>query len=82
MAPARLAGWRGRAHIGAVTVRSPCVNVCVLDRRTGWCEGCARTIDEIQRWPLAAEPERAAIAALLPARQAQLKAQKAWWRRW
>lgn len=58
------------------------MNVCVLDRRTGWCEGCARTIEEIQRWPLAAEPERRAIVARLPARQAQLKARKTWWRRW
>ena len=29
---------------------SPCVNVCRMDARTGWCEGCLRTIDEIAAW--------------------------------
>ena len=27
-------------------VPSPCTNVCKMDPRTGWCEGCLRTIDE------------------------------------
>jgi uncharacterized protein len=47
---------------------SPCINVCRIDRRSGWCEGCRRTVDEITRWPLASEAERAAIVAELPAR--------------
>ncbi len=29
---------------------SPCTSLCVLDRSTGWCEGCGRTLDEIARW--------------------------------
>ena len=31
-------------------VPSPCISVCRMDARTGWCEGCLRTIDEIARW--------------------------------
>ena len=31
-------------------VASPCVSVCRMDERTGWCEGCGRTIDEIAAW--------------------------------
>ncbi|HET9644511.1 MAG TPA: DUF1289 domain-containing protein [Burkholderiaceae bacterium] len=31
-------------------VGSPCVNVCRIDARTGWCEGCLRTLDEIAAW--------------------------------
>ncbi|MFZ2648578.1 MAG: DUF1289 domain-containing protein [Burkholderiaceae bacterium] len=31
-------------------VPSPCINVCRMDARTGWCEGCARSIDEIAQW--------------------------------
>ena len=31
-------------------VPSPCVDVCRMDARTGWCEGCSRTIEEIAQW--------------------------------
>jgi len=60
-------------------VRSPCINVCAIDRRSGWCEGCARSIDEIMRWPLASEDERTTILAALPGRQAQMASRKRWW---
>ena len=30
---------------------SPCIKVCKLDRRTGWCTGCLRTGAEIGAWP-------------------------------
>jgi predicted Fe-S protein YdhL (DUF1289 family) len=56
------------AATGASTVASPCINVCRINRRTGWCEGCARTMDEIARWPHADDGERRAILARLPAR--------------
>ena len=51
-----------------MTVASPCINVCRIDRRSGLCEGCRRTVDEITRWPLASDPERRAILASLPQR--------------
>ena len=31
-------------------VASPCTSVCRMDARTGWCEGCLRTLDEIAAW--------------------------------
>ena len=31
-------------------VPSPCVNVCRMSPRTGLCEGCWRTLDEIAAW--------------------------------
>ncbi len=49
-------------------VRSPCINVCHIDSRSGYCEGCRRTVEEITRWPLASEAERAAVVAELPGR--------------
>ncbi|MFZ4382296.1 MAG: DUF1289 domain-containing protein [Sandarakinorhabdus sp.] len=52
----------------ARTVASPCTNVCRIDRRSGWCEGCRRSVDEITRWPIATDDERRAILAALPAR--------------
>jgi predicted Fe-S protein YdhL (DUF1289 family) len=32
--------------------RSPCIGVCRIDRDTGWCEGCLRTLDEIADWAM------------------------------
>jgi predicted Fe-S protein YdhL (DUF1289 family) len=51
-----------------MTVRSPCTNVCRIDRRSGWCDGCRRTVDEIMAWPTASEAEQRAILAELPKR--------------
>jgi predicted Fe-S protein YdhL (DUF1289 family) len=53
----------------AMPLRSPCINVCRIDRRSGLCEGCKRNVDEITRWPLASEAEQAAILAELPSRE-------------
>ena len=30
-------------------VPSPCISICRMDEKTGLCEGCQRTIDEIVR---------------------------------
>jgi predicted Fe-S protein YdhL (DUF1289 family) len=49
-------------------LRSPCINVCRIEPRSGLCEGCKRTTDEIMRWPTASEAEQAAILAQLPGR--------------
>jgi uncharacterized protein len=44
------------------TVPSPCVKVCMLDRATGLCRGCLRTIDEIGDWvEMTAEEKRATL---------------------
>ena len=31
-------------------VPSPCINVCRMDERSGWCVGCFRSLDEIAAW--------------------------------
>ena len=33
-----------------VAISSPCIGVCSMDDLTGFCQGCYRTIDEIQAW--------------------------------
>lgn len=58
-------------------VASPCVNVCRMHAGTGWCEGCARTIDEIAAWGGLADEARRRIWQLLPERQARLRAAQA-----
>ena len=54
----------------AVPVLSPCTNVCRMDPRTGWCEGCWRTIDEIAAWAALDEDARRAVLARVAARRA------------
>lgn len=73
-----LADRRRARHMAAMPVRSPCVNVCEIDRRTGWCRGCARTLDEIAAWPLADEAARLAITAALPGRHERLARRRRW----
>ena len=53
---------------------SPCTLVCTVDAATGWCLGCARTLDEIARWGVASDAEKRTILAVLPARHARLNA--------
>lgn len=50
-------------------IESPCVKVCVMDARSGFCLGCARTIDEIARWGSMSDAERARTLAALPDRK-------------
>jgi len=49
-------------------LRSPCINICRIDRRSQLCEGCKRTVEEIMAWPGASEQRKRAILAALPAR--------------
>ena len=50
-------------------VTTPCVEVCRMNPRTGLCEGCARTLDEIARWSSLGDEARRAILARLPERK-------------
>jgi predicted Fe-S protein YdhL (DUF1289 family) len=31
-------------------VKSPCIGVCVMDDLTNLCQGCYRSLEEIQQW--------------------------------
>lgn len=42
-------------------VASPCNSVCRMDARTGWCEGCLRTLDEIGAWATLDDTEKRAV---------------------
>jgi predicted Fe-S protein YdhL (DUF1289 family) len=52
---------KARGLAAADTVPSPCISVCRMDRATGLCEGCFRTLDEIAEWGLASDQEKRAI---------------------
>ena len=53
-------------------VASPCINVCRMDAKSGYCEGCRRTLDEIASWSEYSAAEKRAVLALLPARKQNL----------
>ena len=59
-------------------VVSPCVNICRMNAATGWCEGCARSIDEIAGWGSADDASRQAVLARLPQRRQRLAELGAW----
>ena len=54
-------------------VQSPCNKVCRINEPTGWCEGCARTIEEIMFWGRADADTQRAILARLPERRRQMR---------
>ncbi|MBU6266465.1 MAG: DUF1289 domain-containing protein [Sphingomonadales bacterium] len=49
---------------------SPCTGVCRIDPRTGWCDGCRRTLAEIADWPMLDNAGKRAVLARLPGRSA------------
>ncbi len=52
------------------SIESPCTNVCQIDRKTGLCLGCGRTLDEIATWATLSADERCAIMDRLKKAQA------------
>ncbi|WP_298674870.1 DUF1289 domain-containing protein [uncultured Sphingomonas sp.] len=47
---------------------SPCILVCVMDKASGLCLGCHRTLDEIARWSAMSDTEKRAVLAKLEER--------------
>ena len=56
--------------MSADPVPSPCIDVCRMDARTGLCEGCRRTSDEIIAWSRMSDDEKRAVWQRLDARRA------------
>jgi predicted Fe-S protein YdhL (DUF1289 family) len=55
--------------MNASGVPSPCISVCRMDARSGLCEGCLRTLDEIAAWALMDDADRQAVWDALPERR-------------
>jgi predicted Fe-S protein YdhL (DUF1289 family) len=53
---------------------SPCIDVCRIDEKTGLCEGCLRTIDEIAAWGALDAAARRAVLDRLPERWSRVVA--------
>lgn len=53
-------------------VPSPCVSLCKMNRDSGLCEGCLRTLDEIIAWGKADDDFKRTVWAQLPRRDAMV----------
>jgi len=53
-------------------METPCVDVCEIDRESGLCRGCGRTIPEIAGWASMSSAERRRIMSELTDRKAAL----------
>ena len=49
-------------------MESPCILVCSIDDKTGYCFGCGRTSQEIGSWMDYSSEQRRSIMAVLPKR--------------
>jgi predicted Fe-S protein YdhL (DUF1289 family) len=53
-------------------IASPCINVCVIEPKSGLCTGCLRSLDEIGQWGLMDDDARADVMDALPTRKSLL----------
>jgi len=51
-----------------MSVKSPCVDICKFDKRTGYCTACARTAEEARRWRKMTDHKRHEILRDTPRR--------------
>ena len=54
-------------------IESPCILVCSIDMKTGYCFGCGRTRDEISAWLTMTPETRRTVMSELPARLATVE---------
>ncbi|HEY5292126.1 MAG TPA: DUF1289 domain-containing protein [Burkholderiales bacterium] len=53
-------------------VASPCINVCRMEEKSGYCEGCRRSLEEIASWSEYTAAGKRAVLAQLPTRKKAL----------
>jgi hypothetical protein len=58
-------------------IETPCDNICTLDRASGLCLGCGRSLAEIERWTAFNDAERSRVMKQLPRRLEAVRAQTA-----
>jgi len=58
------------------TVKSPCVQVCIVDGPSGLCLGCFRSLSEISSWSQMSEDERQVIMNGLQGRRGRIAPSK------
>lgn len=43
------------------SAKSPCIDICKMDKKTGLCKGCLRTKQEIKGWKEFSKSERRTV---------------------
>ena len=56
------------------SAKSPCADICKMDKKTGFCKGCLRTKQEIKGWKELSKSERRAVLEEITLRQEQARA--------
>jgi predicted Fe-S protein YdhL (DUF1289 family) len=56
------------------SIPSPCIRLCAVSARAGFCIGCGRNLKEIGDWSGFSDDEKRAVLAELPDRLTSLKA--------
>ncbi|WP_179404097.1 DUF1289 domain-containing protein [Burkholderia guangdongensis] len=56
-----------------MAVKSPCIDVCSFDGKSGYCVGCLRTLEEARLWKKMTDHRRHQIINDRHRRQAKLK---------
>jgi uncharacterized protein len=57
----------------SMSVKSPCIDICKFDGKTGYCVGCLRTRDECKSWKKMKDKHRHKIIEEKSQRAAMLK---------
>ena len=55
----------------SANISSPCINVCRINQRTGYCEGCWRNLDEISYWSQASDEYKKQVWQKIELRKVQ-----------
>lgn len=50
-------------------IATPCINICRMDKQSGLCTGCLRTIEEITIWSRTDDETRQRILAAIAKRR-------------
>ncbi|MDX9945084.1 MAG: DUF1289 domain-containing protein [Azonexus sp.] len=53
-------------------IPSPCIQRCQMDKVSGYCAGCLRTLDEISAWSRLDNTQKNAVLGKLAARRQRL----------
>ena len=54
--------------------KSPCIDICKIDKSNGLCKGCLRTRQEIKGWKALSKSERREIIGQIALRKFEVRA--------
>ena len=54
--------------------KSPCVDICKIDKKTGLCKGCLRTKREIKTWKTLSKTDQRDIVSRIALRKLEARA--------